>query len=569
MRTQIRAGLLIVLFAAFGWVANPVSACSGGSPMTIRGALNFADYAAHVTVMEADDLGQNAIVRVESYLSGGQGPAHVLLSRQDPTRTAYVVAGQSSGGDCLGILASFSPGDDFYAFLGRNPDGSHRLVTTLFNASFLDFPEPTSTVEVFLEGIEGNGNFAEKGTGLKVTEAEFLELVAEESGTEPIPAQPNTPYPLYAPLRLDLESGEAYMLPVDFGELVPLVDDATDLSTHPLWHYGFSDAGTCEVENCIQISPNNLNVAVQVDENMIQFSWGATVTGQSSLFSATSDAVAVWDQCTLSIYATGYPRLGHEWYAVQLLNSTELTSVDNRECASLTANAVWHPNGRTLVYADADGLWTWDVFDSSAPMQLLISTEDDVPTAHYFSPMGRYLAVTAEEDKFTLDTVTDERLPDGIVSPDERILLTFVDGEAGRRLGVCALTPYSCSMLGGNMFVEKFTTNGERESITWINEVTDVLWTGETTFLAQVCLPDEPLECSIFGWGPPSAFGGWQLPQVASKGYAFDYDFDNRQLASVEALTIIRIENEMIDLANQLDGSIAATTWMPSLFYRE
>lgn len=549
---------------------RPAFACSGGSPLTIRGALNQADYTVYASVMETDDLKQNVIVRIENYLTGGAGSEYLLIKRDDPTFFTYMQAGRSSGGDCLSLHPGLSPRDTFYAFIQRNIDGSYSLISTLFNSPYFDFESDVSTVEVFLEGLQDNENYAERGSGKQVTEVEFVDIIAEESGESSISPNPGSPYPLYAPLWIltDGFPNRQYMLPVDFGELVPLDYETTNISNHPLWSFGFSDAGTCPYEYCIQISPDNLNIAVQIDANTIQFTWGHSVEGQIARFSSTSDTVAVWNVCDLTIYTTGYPRLGQAWYELEQLNSTRINANNEEDCAAFAGKGVWSPNGRIFAYTDSKGLWWWDVYTNLPPYRLLESANNNVPIARYFSPLGRYLAVSVDAVSFTLDTTTGERLPDGIVSPDDRLLLSFDTLAYPASLEICSLTPFSCQPARG-MYIETFNAAGERQSLTETDRVAQVTWTGRSTFVARGCVPDDPRTCSIFQWGPPTAFGGWQFPTYVSQGYNFDFDEANHQIAVVSDKSNITVEGHTVELAGQIDGSILYVQWMPSLFYRE
>jgi hypothetical protein len=42
-----------------------------------------------------------------------------------------------------------------------------------------------------------------------------------------------------------------------------------------------------------------------------------------------------------------------------------------------------------------------------------------------FSSLGRYVQVERGDERLTLDTISGAELPDGLVSPDDQILLAF------------------------------------------------------------------------------------------------------------------------------------------------
>ena len=516
--------LVLVLVCCFIVLdTQTVKACSGGAPLTVSGLLKYSDYAIEATVTETDDVGQNVILQVERYLSGGQGSQYLVLKGKDPIFVNYTLAGRSSGGDCLGLYPSFRAGDRFYTFVSRNLDGSYSLIFTLFNSPYYAFRELDSTVEVFLEGsqIEGDDDsddYADRNMGKKVDETEFVAIIEEWSGESPVAPIPDSPYPLKAPVMISTndDNQNLYMLPVDWKEPVPLTPEMLDLANHPMWGFGFSDAGRCDANGCMQISPDNLNIAVQ-GGNEIRFTWGHTVEGQDALFSNPSDTVAVWNQCDLAAFTTGYPRLGQDWYELEQIASVTLTASDQGGCLSLHQGA-WSPDGRILAFSDADGLWLWDVYSESIP-ERLITSEDTIPLARYFSPLGRYLAVSQGDTHYTIDVMTGLQFPDGVISPDDRILLKYDTASRSSDLEICSLTPFHCQDARG-MYVETFNNLGERTRLYESQKISKVTWLDQSKFFALSCIPDEPDQCSIYIWSPRSY--GWELPFQVSRGFDFD-----------------------------------------------
>ena len=80
--------------------------------------------------------------------------------------------------------------------------------------------------------------------------------------------------------------------------------------------------------------------------------------------------------------------------------------------------------GRYFFSTDA-GMWFWDALTSGSLPQLLIPAIDDIPTVRYISPQGRYIAIAEGNHYYNFDLVSQQRLPDGYVSPDDRVLLVF------------------------------------------------------------------------------------------------------------------------------------------------
>jgi hypothetical protein len=563
-RTFVMA--LIPLGLMFGLAPHAVDACSGGVTLSVRGLIHFSDYVVQATVSEVDDLGQNVILRIERYLTTDVGPQYVLLRRIDAIPLDYVLAGRSSGGDCLGLMPELRAGDTFYAFLKRDVNGHYRIVQSMFTAGDFTFEDSVATEEVYLEGIADDENFAERGTEQEVTEAEWLEIIAKESQSTPSAPDISQPYPLKAPLLIHTDgSPNQYLLPVDGREPIEVTSDMGDMMHHPLSDLGIDAAGSCAEEGCYQLSPDNLNIAVQKDANTIGLTWGVEVSGQASLFSTTSDTVAVWNDCDLMIFTTGYARLGHDWTESDLLNTVPL--VPEGDCHDFARQAVWSRDGRWLAYSDADGLWLWDVYSPETdPILLLAPKENQIPVARYFSPLGRYLAVSEGEEHYTLDIVTRTQFPDGIISPDDRLLLSFATTALPAKLEICSLTPFVCQEILG-MYVSRLDTDGETQMYAAPETINKVAWKNDSLFLAMVCVPEDPDFCSIFQWQP--AAYGWSMPDLVSWGYDFDYDADNHQLAIVTSETRLTVNGRQIDLTGKIDGNITEVEWMPSLFYHD
>lgn len=562
---KISVVLLICYVFLFAFHHHRAFACSGGAPLTVRGVLNQSDYLVKAIIAETDDLGQNAIIRVVSYLAGGPGPEYLLLERNNPTIVDYILAGRSSGGDCLGLYSEFALGDSFYAFVKRNMDGSYHIVGTLFNTGYLTFPTDESTVEIFLEGSPENENYGDQGSGRQVTEAGLSDIIAQETGADSVVPIPDAPYPLKAPLMVitDSDDSNRYLFPVDFGAPVLELEAGNDLSAHPLWNYGFWEAGSCVDEDCWLLSPDNLNIVVAVDSNTLRFTWGDQVAGQAAQFSSTSDAVAVWNGCELTIYSTGYPRLGQPWYELTETNQIILSA--EGDCIPFHRAATWSPDGRLLAYSDADGLWLWDVFATTTP-RLLIATEGDVnPQPRYFSPLGRYLAIAQGELYRKLDLLSGDFLPDGVISPDDRILLKYDTRASVFDLEICGLTPYRCHTTIRSMYYGDIDSFGEAHSIYELTQAQDVGWIDVHRLFVVACVPDQPRFCSFSQW--KADFNGWYAEHLG-QGYAFDYDHENDSYVFVTSGSIIHIDGREVDLSASVDGEIAALKWMPSLFYK-
>ena len=337
---------MILIAVCFAWIATvdmqTSYACSyGGSyQSTLAGMISNFDYVVKAHIIEQDDANQNAILRVERYLAGGVGPEYILLNRMEPILVEYIRNSRSSGGDCLGFLGGINNLNSFYAFVSRDEDGS-------YHARIHQFNTPHSTIEVYIEGgveIQGkyHENLAEYDSGIEVIEHEFVELIAKESGENPANPDYSYRYPLKSPLLIQTQTNN-YIFPVDWQPPVSIESIDFLLSDESRYYVGVSGVSKCFTDDCNRISPDGLNVASIQEDRTITFSWEHTIEGQELLFASTSDAVAVWHDCNINIYTTGYPRLNQEWYQLEQVNSLTL---DAETCETHHAQATWSPDGR-------------------------------------------------------------------------------------------------------------------------------------------------------------------------------------------------------------------------------
>lgn len=564
-----------VLVLSFGFAdISPAFACSGGAPLTISGLLENSDYLVKAHPVEIDDAGQNYVLQVESYLASGAGPEFLLYSQVDPRLVQYIYDGRSSGGDCLGFVDRVDYGETFYVFLNRSMYGDYRVSTTLFNLLLYRFDSPDSTVEVYLDNSDDETvpeGYADRDGGIQVNETEFLDIIRDEVERDPVPPLDNPSYPRKTPLTITTTSGEGYLLPIDTNTPVEISPELAEelRRSNPMFTYGFSDARTCDTEGCVRYSPDRTQISVQNEDETITLSWGNEINGQASLFSSTSDAIAVWQECFLTVYSLGIPRLGQAWSEPEVVNVASLNFDIQARCTDYANLAAWSPDGRLLVFSDHDGLWLWDVFTFNASPELLIPTENDMmPLARHFSPMGRYLAVMVQGVNQTLDLVSGDFYPDGVISPDDRLLVNFDSDGDTFSAQICSFTPYSCEILPADMYYAILDeADGEVAYMYSINQPVSTFWLSDRELLFFACSREDEEICGYFRW-LKSFVIGWYA-RLLSEGYAHDYDAVNDSLVIVRDGEILYIDGEIVDLSDMLDSDIASVEWGYSLFYRE
>ena len=563
----------LILFGvlAFGWfnlhgdVAN-LYACSGGAPATIRGLIESSDYVVRAHPIQIDEAGQNAVLQVEQYLAGGAGPEYMLFTQNEPAQVRGLLEGRMGLGDCNFLRQPLDHHETLYLFLRRELNGNYEVVSTLFNPEMYRFPTPESTIEVFTTGAhvgtaetEGRSDgelYAERGSGQQVHEREFIELIAEFSSEIPVEPNATAPYPRWTPIHMVSSEGTQYLLPVDTNRLVVLVDETIQRWRHQFANYTIWNVGYCQYLVCGEISKDGLNIARQRDDDEITVVLGQSITGQGFLFSPTSDTIAVWNGQQIDIYTLGYPRLGQPRYGIEQIASITIRS-DN---SAFIKQAAWSPDGRMLAYSDEEGLWLWDVYDlNSEPRLLLPATDDGIPFAREFSRLGRYLAITQGNARYSLDLVNGDRLPDGIFSPDERILLVFDNQADTPELVRCTLLNHqSCETQSG------FFQNSIGDRYYLFNQILQIEWLNQFEFVVAACSSEFPEICGIARVNAGSQ-GLWGLN---TEGFAFDYSRATDSLLVIKDAHTLVVEGEEIDLSTQLDGEIVSAQWLPTFFYR-
>ena len=328
-----------------------------------------------------------------------------------------------------------------------------------------------------------------------------------------IPQDTTVAYPRKSPIEIRTSEGITYILPIDSNE--PYIPDVSGyynlyLDSYPVWD--IRRAIECEAIGCLTFSPNNLYPIGRIDDETLSVGFNRELAGHDFLFSSTSDSLAVWHQNFIQIYAVPNRRL-HDWELVYhpVLNSVEI----NGENFGVDG-AVWSPDGRRLAYSDSQGLWFWDALTPDAEPDLLLETENDViPMARYFSPMGRYLAITNGVTRYTLDIVSGHEYGDGLISPDDRQIVLFdTSAELFQIEQVCSLISSNCSVFDSALFY--WISDVERYNLPNLRYLE---WTDNYHFYAVACHDEIETLCGI---ARNNVF--FAHFDLISMGTAFDYD---------------------------------------------
>ncbi len=531
---------IILLVVSFIQIA-PTYACSGGRPYTLSEIAANAEVIVQGHMVMTDERGQNGVLQVESVLSGENIPQYILLDLA-PSFFIHRQHERFSGGCFYGVNA-LPTNQTIIFFLKKMPNNAYQIAPIAYQmGQYYPFPGADTKVTIYKASpIKPYEHQAEPPlwSTQQVDHEIFTYLISQFVGQPPHPPRLNTPYPLPTSLYIRTVAGTEYELPVDFSPPHKLDSRLADEN-------GDINPTGCKVVNCIGVSPNGIDSAQVTQDytvNMLSFP-NATVRGTAFHFSPTSDAIAVWNTDTLSVYALPYDRLGLCCYQLFLMNSISLNNV-----LKPTTDVAWTPDGRMLAYNDSTGLYLWDVFTSASRPRLLTAPLYRTVTPRFFSKTGRYLAIQKGDDRYYMDTVSGAELADGALSTDDRTLLQF-DTQHESPLSFYHLAPFN-----------HFNTLDKYD------HVRQAQWLDDNRFLVVDCSPDQTYPCAVY---PDSlSIGGGYYP-----GYAFAYDKVTQTIAiamsgkQIGVLTQTTAVYKTYDFSASLDAEIESIQWMQPIFFQ-
>jgi hypothetical protein len=562
MKRRLSVILLLMLVGIM--TTGNVYACSGGGYATwddlVRDSVERSDTIVVGQFVELDDAELNGIFQVESYLLGGRGIEHLTIALNDVRK--IVSRDNAHRYFNCGINQPTHPlsqDGQYILFLTRNMNGTYQNATYWY----WHFATPESTLTVHEE--------------VEIDLPTFQAQVTAKIGYASIAPHAETPYPRTTPIILTTRSGQQYLVPVD-GSVPVRVTENEALTRR-------RDQYDCSPAPCTAFSPNGLDVVYLLregDTHEYAHDWAVTqehyIVGSRVSFSASSDTFALWHENELQLHMLWYPDYGllNQPYSMQSISI--VINIISAHASSINYPAVWSPDGRTLTFSDDDGLWLWDVFSVDYPPQLLLPrVGNDVPVARYYSPQGRYLAVTVGDDRYNLDLVTHRELPDGYVSPNDRNLLVFdTAAQSGTSLEIAFLAPG----------IRQSTHYDEVDyyQVEWIDNLTFYAAISGQSYLEYVRseqLADGSWEAISQPVDEPfydvqryqvGYLSGWQVvpygvgnPQFSQ----FDYQPGSGLLEFTANTCRISANGQVIDLTPYLPEPIVSAEWLPSAFYYE
>jgi hypothetical protein len=401
----VRKTILLTITGYFVLLAflnnpTPALACTRGPGPELEELVLYSDYFVKGQVVQIDDAHENGILRIEMFFRGTLGPQYVLFQLNDTETIAGLLAGYYGSGDCGMLYGPLYPGDVIYAPLLRLGDGRYEILDRAYRRS-----SNTNDPEAI------------------AAEADYVERLWQADGSTPNTKINDTLYPLVAPLLITTTNNTQYIFPVDRGALFKVGGNVPYLQTtlyggytemeYPAYMLG---SQSCFIDMCVAFSPNGLHWL------QVEFSKGI----KGTLFSHDNAAMATWTDTELTIEIFGNDGWG---------DGGAERKLTPKNAVLMAQHAVWSPDGRVFAYSDAAGLWMLDVYDLTSEPELVLPTPTDgkIPFARYITNSGNYLAITEGDKSIVLDVKMNKRYSDGLISPDERALLAFIDDQTFER----------------------------------------------------------------------------------------------------------------------------------------
>lgn len=427
---------ILLLFCAF--VGNPqtAQACSGGTGVYPVEELSQTDVIVHARVTQVDDTGHNAILHVNRYFKGS-GDSYLVMMRQ--TFGMEVGAGvRAYDVGCSFVTRGdvWIEGSQGYFGLYRNVNGTFTDRAT-YGGGTPHFLVQDNIVEFYSQGLQALTS---------TTASEFEQLLFSIAGRSQ-PLLPDTNinrywYPLMRFAVLTTQDGTRYRLNPDHS-IARLKDNRDPIAISPDGsHIAFRmDTETIGLQY-VYLQPISGTI-LENNEELAQ-SPLVNIEGSAVQFSPDSNLVAVWDETHLSVYLFDNQQyLGtyiRSPLRVQAVATADIQVISTSQLLQL----VWNADSTTVAYADAAGIWRWNIFQEARPARLVpMDVNAPLPVLDV-SRSGRYVRYGVSENWILLDTFTGNTYENAIATPDEGNLIYVTREETVDSWNDVESEPRSC-----------------------------------------------------------------------------------------------------------------------------
>lgn len=565
MRFPRQFGLLLiaalVVIPALLTGARTAWACSG-PPTTLNVMWESSTHLVRARLVEADAAGQNSIVLVESSLGESQLPEYILVQMQTPANTQGLFDQFFMAGGCTFAASPLPEHAPVYLYVSPLDNGAFRSGFVL-GPDYYQFSaaQPTQVVHLDRDANHDGQIAFEEIEERAVDEAEFVALAEEIAGLSFAPPRADAPYPVTAPLVVETEDGGLWFVPLDLSAPSPIeLAEIGDLYAGllDLFHEVIGDcAPHGEVACEVRPEPGYQTFRLYRDGEPGVFlnRYGYPLESGDLLINSTAGTALIWDERTLTYYAP-VPHATESGYHTQLQRESFPMASPARDAT------VWSPDARQFAYGNEEGVWLVSLtptrFSEFSPGMVLqkrlmwpTTYGQPAPEPVRFSPFGRFLTIQDWDEEFNLDLNTGLPSPGGIVSPDERYVLTCdsPDGNTGCR--VSALNRPDV------IFRYSILRTGER--------LVQAEWLHELGFVALICGADDV--CRVEYRSTELELDSrtqWQT--AVEPGHALAVS-PRGDLALVTDGDTISVNRHPIDI--DTDSPIVNVYWLPSLFWGE
>lgn len=402
--------IAILVSLHFVTQASPVRACSGYPYFGVSN-LPEADLLMKATVIDADDSGHNAILRIEEYYKG-EGTRFITVMRYPPAlQTGAYVRGYDTG--CLYAGQGqhyWDKGDQGYFGLKPNNDGTY---TDYIHGTAHFYP---ANGNIYYQEGATEGYRVEFDAQNKIVEKDFIQKMLEAGNrTAALPPKESKTnfYPLMRFVNITTKSGARYQINPD------------------------RSVKKMENNGLLAISPDGAHLAFRLDDKTIAFQYIWTkfdpekkesgeyserikklmVEGQAVSFSNDNNLVAVWNPAKLTIYMI----TNEGGYDMKLQEVAVHKFAKGK--TEILPKVIWSANGTTLAWQEASAIWHWNIFEKPKPQSLQSGSK--LPDLMDISKTGRYVRVGNWNSWRLIDVQTRKEYPNTITSPNELFLITI------------------------------------------------------------------------------------------------------------------------------------------------
>jgi hypothetical protein len=555
MKRYFWLSLLLVLLLP----TSSVMACSGGGAEPPISEILNRDFFVEATVLEVDELGQNAILRVERYLKG-VGTAYLAVVNYTNGFYAVDQRGYDKGCNYGTDYPLFRVGErGFYGLLSQE-DGS--------------FSNRYGYGSVFYRIVDGQINlpvYDDEGYRVETLNIqEFDERVYEILGQRhefiPDSYDASQEYPLLHPLYLYTESGRRYVIKVDRQlREIDLATEAFAVSPDGAHHAYYLDANTITFGYCSSICHYNPDFPSEEPP----------ISAQAIAFSPNSNYVATWNESSLGLYLFDNQDQSNHGRQMNVLQFGSADFYGNLDSDMRLVS--WSGDSGSLVFMDDAGIWRWHIYTLAEPELLLpaanlVSTDSEMIFEQIkfleLSQSGRYLRYGNGSNWTLLDTISGESFANAVITPDESnfIYINSALPTSGEARSNCT-PPFhqSCPFA--------ISQNGELMHIEWLHGNRVVFYFQDSTIHEAYSF------VLTWDWGSSDlSYGAWNMgwmENIAASAYS------NRHMRVIQR-SAYELEiwydafnefetyhPELFDLSLQLDSPITRLEWGQPIFYEE